>query len=219
MHYFRAASQILNQPSECELERWHWSLWRGLVLKEANKKCHMTSGFRRRSSVSISIHILRLLLISEAQHVLRRHFSVGHGRERTQKQAVAHTHTHTHTHSVCMGSVVAGLWSLKTKNVIMWSHSMVQMSRSEVKHDAEVTGICAHTHARRKEMRILTERQKQIQSRKPLYREYSSVFPIMLKGRSELAWKRMEGGEVEERGRWSRSSTNTTPRGKDDGTM
>lgn len=31
---------------------------------------------------------------------------------------------------------------------------------------------------------ILTERQRQIQSRKPLYTEYSSVFPIMQKCRA-----------------------------------
>ena len=46
-----------------------------------------------RSSGSISIRILRLLLISEAQHVLRRHL-LQDKIDRAQKQVTQHVNTH-----------------------------------------------------------------------------------------------------------------------------
>lgn len=96
------------------------------------------------------------------------------------------------------------------------------MLRSKFNHDAEVKELCVERNRYKpnvgiaNEMEVLTERQRQIQSRKPLYREYSSVFPITQKCRatrrkSELEWKRMEGGHSKgkERGRGNVSRRKT----------
>lgn len=79
----------------------------------------------------------------------------------------------------------------------------VKMSNcdAEVRDLFEERDRCPPNACTDNEMEILTERQRQIQSRKPLYREYSSVFPIMQKCKAtqwkdELRWRRRGWREV-----------------------